>query len=231
MEKIKQHFEAEAREFDQIVQKLIPYYFQMVESLVAAIPFARLEPIDVIDLGCGTATVGKAIKDAHPCARITCIDLAHNMIEMARMKLADYADDICFQVGNFCDYEFDRTYDVAVSSLALHHLETNEDKKAFYGNIYENLRPGGVFYNADIVLGSSDYLQDMYLRKWKAFMNREASEEEIEKKWIPKYYEEDRPATLIEQIAWLREIGFSSVDVVWKYFNFAVYGGQKPKSG
>jgi tRNA (cmo5U34)-methyltransferase len=31
----------------------------------------------------------------------------------------------------------------------------------------------------------------------------------------------------MDQLAWLAEIGFSEVDVVWKYFNFAVYGGRK----
>lgn len=39
--------------------------------------------------------------------------------------------------------------------------------------------------------------------------------------------EEDRPAKLIEQLNWLAEIGFTDVDVIWKYYNFAVYGGLK----
>ncbi len=32
----------------------------------------------------------------------------------------------------------------------------------------------------------------------------------------------------MDQLAWLAEIGFTDVDVVWKYYNFAVYGGRKP---
>lgn len=228
MEKVKKHFDGEAREFDQLIWKFIPHYSQMVESLVAAIPFNRSEPITVIDLGCGTATVGKAVKDAYPRAQLTCVDLARNMIEVARMKLADYGDDVRFQVDGFDDYEFDNTYDVVVSSLAIHHLITDADKKVFYRKIYESLTPGGIFYNADVVLGSNDYLQELYLRKWKAFMMREVPEEEVDRIWIPKYYEEDRPARLMEQLTWLREIGFSSLDVIWKYFSFAVYGGQKP---
>ena len=53
------------------------------------------------------------------------------------------------------------------------------------------------------------------------------SPEEIDGKWIPKYHTEDRPAKLIDQLAWMLEIGFAAVDVVWKYYNFAVYGGVK----
>jgi tRNA (cmo5U34)-methyltransferase len=54
------------------------------------------------------------------------------------------------------------------------------------------------------------------------------SQEEIEGKWIPKYEAEDRPAKLADQLAWLKEIGFSDVDVIWTQYNFAVCGGSKP---
>ena len=35
---VKEHFESEAKEFDGIILNLIPYYNQMIESLVMAIP-------------------------------------------------------------------------------------------------------------------------------------------------------------------------------------------------
>jgi tRNA (cmo5U34)-methyltransferase len=31
----------------------------------------------------------------------------------------------------------------------------------------------------------------------------------------------------MNQLDWLREIGFKEVDVVWKYYQGAVYGGLK----
>jgi tRNA (cmo5U34)-methyltransferase len=91
--------------------------------------------------------------------------------------------------------------------------------------IYNSLKSGGVFYNADIVPGSSDFLQDVYMKQWRNFMNRNVSQDEIENKWISKYHAEDRPSKLMEQLEWMREIGFADMDVVWKYCNFAVYGG------
>ena len=39
MDRIKQHFEGEAEDFDRIILTLIPDYPQMVEALVAATPF------------------------------------------------------------------------------------------------------------------------------------------------------------------------------------------------
>ncbi len=38
MEKVRNHFEEEAKEFDQIILKLIPYYEQMIETLISVIP-------------------------------------------------------------------------------------------------------------------------------------------------------------------------------------------------
>jgi tRNA (cmo5U34)-methyltransferase len=58
-------------------------------------------------------------------------------------------------------------------------------------------------------------------------MRRTISSEEIDDKWIPKYETEDHPAKLTDQLRWLTEIGFTDVDVIWKYYNFAVYGGAK----
>ncbi len=97
----------------------------------------------------------------------------------------------------------------------------------FYRRVHENLNPGGVFYNADVVLASGDSMQAVYMDQWRRFMNQNLSQEEVEGKWIPKYQAEDRPAKLLDQLNWLTEIGFGEVDVLWKHYNFAVYGGVK----
>ena len=224
MDEIKQHFEAEARDFDGIILTLIPDYRRMVEALVAAIPFESAAPLRAIDLGCGTGTVTQAVVDAFPNAHVTCLDLAENMIAMAQSKMADFPQ-VSYVLSDFKIFEFDGRYDVIVSSLALHHLATDDEKRRLYRRIYESLNTGGVFYNGDVVLASNEFLQKVYMGKWVEFMRRKVSEEEIEDKWIRKYQAEDRPAGLMDQMAWMADIGFADVDVIWKYYNFAVYGG------
>jgi len=226
MDDVRQHFEDEAREFDRIIVTLIPEYPRMVEALVAAIPFDHSTHVRVIDLGCGTGTVAACVLDSFPKAQVTCLDLAENMVAMAKTKLARHPL-VNYVVSDFNAFAFDGKFDVVVSSLALHHLVTDEDKRNFYRRIYNTLASGGVFYNADVVLGSNDFLQDLYMKQWRNFMSRNVSEDEIEHKWIPKYQAEDRPAKLMDQLEWMAEIGFADVDVVWKYYNFAVYGGAR----
>lgn len=223
-EGVKQHFEEEAQEFDRVILALIPGYRQMVEALVTALPFDRGASFRVIDLGCGTGTVTLSIIRAFPNAQATCLDVAEKMIAMARRKLVSHSH-VRYAVGDFT--EFAGMYDAVVSSLVLHHLSTDDAKRRFYKRIYDCLRPGGVFYNADVILASRDSLQETYMCQWRAFMRRSVSEREVEGKWIPKYYAEDHPAKLANQLAWLTEIGFADVEVLWKRYNFAVYGGSK----
>jgi len=226
VDRIKRHFEEEAREYDSIILNLIPHYPQMLEALVSAIPFDASKPIRVIDLGCGTGTISQRVLAAFPNARVACLDLAENMVEMAKVKLAQHPH-VRYLAGDFNTFAFDAQVDVAVSSLALHHLTTDADKRGFYRQIYDALAPGGVFYNADVVLGSSDALQAVYMQKWQIFMLQNVSRDEMEHTWLPKYHDEDRPAKLTDHLAWLAEIGFTDVDVVWKYYNYAVYGGTR----
>ncbi len=226
MDTVKNHFEEEAEEFDSLILKLIPYYNEMITSLILAIPFTTSEAIKVLDLGCGTGNVSKTIKERFPQSKITCIDLAENMIEMARIKLSNY-HDIEYKMGDFSKLHFNDDYDVVVSSLALHHLKNDEEKKHVYSNIYNALREGGVFYNADTVLGSTNYVSNINLEKWRNYMLKNLPLDEIEERWLPTHYEEDFPATLMDQLHWLREIGFKDVDVIWKYYQGAVYGGLK----
>lgn len=226
MNRVKEHFETEAHEFDGIIVKLIPYYSEMVKGIVAALPFPADTPIRVLDLGCGTGTVARRILDGFPAAQLTCLDFSAKMIEMARIKLKG-AGNARFVTSDFREFPWDDRYDAVVSSLALHHLVTDEEKREFYGRVFGGLKHGGCFYNADMVLASSTGLQDVYMERWKEFMCRSVPRREVEERWLRAYRAEDHPAPLSHHLEWMREAGFQGVDVLWKYYNFAVFGGTK----
>ena len=218
---IKNHFEEEAEQYDGIIIKLIPYYERMVGVLVNTLPYESNANIEVIDLGCGTGTIARAVKNAYPKAKMTCLDLSANMLDIAGNKLKE-ATDSTYINADFYSFEFSQQYDAIVSSLALHHIEALEDKLIFYKKIYTALKPGGVFINSDVVLASTETLQQEYIKEWISYMCKNISREQADT-WIAKYYEEDRPATLVQHLDMLKQAGFSTYDVVWKYYNFTVY--------
>src|SRR5664279_1948776 len=222
MENVKEHFEEEAKEFDITIQNLIPRYEDMISCMVSVIPFDNSEEFKLLDLGSGTGNITKAVKEKYPHSKISCIDIAENMIQMAQIKLEDYTD-IEYYTGDFSEFDFEEKYDVIVSSLALHHIKTDADKKSFYCKIFSALKEGGIFLNSDVVLGSNEKLNQIYRKKWIDFMLLNLPEEEVRKKWLPKQIEEDFPAPLNNHLKWLGETGFNDIDVVWKYYGLVVY--------
>lgn len=223
-DRIKRHFEEEASEYDMIIRKLIPNYYEMVNALVSIIPFSKESKFSMIDLGCGTGIISKAVKSSFSKIDITCVDIAEKMLEIAKVKLDGNVN--CIQ-ADFNTFEFPHQYNLVVSSLALHHLESDGDKLRFYKKIYSALSDGGIFINIDVVLGGNDSIQSVYMEKWKEFICQNVSEDEFVKKWLPSYYAEDRPTRLTTHLDMLKECGFSCVDVIYKYFNYAVYLGMK----
>jgi len=225
LESVKDHFEEEAAAFDEIINMIIPHYEKMIQALVDTIPFEKSANIKVLDLGCGTGNVSYKIKKRFPNSEIICLDIAENMIKMAKNKLAEY-DDITFKIMDFRNINFKNEFNVVISSLAIHHL-IDDEKKKIYKHIYDSLRSRGVFYNADIILGSNDELQNIYMEKWIQHMLKKLSKKEIDTIWLPKHKREDLPAKIIDHITWMEDLGFEGIDVVWKHYYFGVYGGTK----
>jgi tRNA (cmo5U34)-methyltransferase len=85
-QRIIDHFEQEAKEYDEIILTLIPNYTQMVEVLVSILPFTQDQTFSVIDLGCGTGTISREIKNTFPNINLTCMDIAKNMLDIASAK-------------------------------------------------------------------------------------------------------------------------------------------------
>lgn len=124
------HFEDEAPFYDEIILKLIPHYSEMVNALVSLIPFEKETPKNVLDLGCGTGTISKAILEKYSNAKFTIIDISQNMLKFAEKKIGSNSiyKSIC---KDFYVLNLDDRYDIIASSLALHHLITDKDKKYF----------------------------------------------------------------------------------------------------
>ena len=225
MDKVKEHFEEAAEIFDQHVVKAVPFYRDMIDALVCAIPFGNDRQIRVVDLGCGTGTITRDIKQRYPKAAVTCVDFAENMIKIAKDKLKAL-DDISYEVCDCMDFDYSAGYDAVVSSLTLHHIRESDVKKKLFKKVFGGLNSRGVFCLADLVLASNDYLQKLNMKKWADFQSNQCNHAEIQER-EKRYNTEDHPFRLMDEIQWLKEAGFREVDVIWKYYHFAVYGGQK----
>lgn len=222
---IKEHFEKEAAIFDKLFFKVAPHYEEMLQALVDALPFHKKDKLEIVDLGCGTGNLTQKLVSVYPNAHITCLDMAENMLRLAKAKLKQIPN-IDFWLGDIRDFDYRKKYDAILSSLVLHHIE-GKDKPRFYRKLYHSLAGGGVFFNIDIFLSSSSYLQKLHMDKWKLFMKANGLPVRKINEMIARHHQEDRPVVFEDELFIMRKAGFKSVDVVLKYYNFAAYGGQK----
>ncbi len=223
--RITEHFERAASRFDAYFYRVMPRYEELLAALVESLPFEKSDPISVVDLGCGTGNLTRAVTGAFPEASVLCIDVAENMLAMARGKLGGNKK-IAFLQGDIRTTPLPGPYDAVISSMVLHHVDVTE-KPVLYRRLYDALRPGGVFFLIDLLRSDNAHLQHLYLEKWKEFMRQSELPEETIAEQVILHRQEDRPATMEEELAVLSEAGFSSVDIVLKQYYVTLFGGMK----
>ena len=98
----------------------------------------------VLDVGCGTGSLAMAFKRAvGPTGSVHGIDPSPEMIEVARRNASRAGLDVNFQNGLGQAIPFaDRTFDLVVSQLAVHHVQADLRPTAF-GEMRRVLKPGG----------------------------------------------------------------------------------------
>ena len=112
------------------------------------IQHANIQPkMKVLDLGCGTGTLTLMLKRAHPEAEVTGMDGDPEVLDIARDK--SRGADIQWDEGLAPSLPYpDSVFDRVVTSLVIHHLVTDDKRRAFK-EIYRVLKPRGKLYVLD----------------------------------------------------------------------------------
>ncbi len=227
IEGVKKHFQKWAKKYDTSErEKMIPRFHDFYGTAVNMISMKRNSAINILELGTGTGMLTELIAYSYTKAKITGIDLTDEMLSQAEKKLKRFKNRLTIKRGDFSSIPFGNNFDAVVSSLSIHHL-TPDGKKKLYNKIYNSLKKGGIFLNADLVKSESDYIQKLYMKKWKEFMRAGKADEESIKRRLKGVKKVDIYDTFEDQLDWLKRAGFKDVDVFWKYWNFAVFGGFK----
>ncbi|PYL03495.1 MAG: 16S rRNA (cytosine(1402)-N(4))-methyltransferase [Verrucomicrobia bacterium] len=150
---VSDHLHVMIADYDRFIRTVIPHYETM--RAVQLELLARSLPPDgrVIDLGGGTGALARAVAEKFPGVRVEIWDTDPAMLEVARERCAAFGDRVHFVERSFAEPL--PACDAVVACIALHHVKDISAKGKIYANIFQALRPGGIFANADCVMSET----------------------------------------------------------------------------
>jgi ubiquinone/menaquinone biosynthesis C-methylase UbiE len=136
-------------------KSLTPFYDPLLKWVMREETFkdkliqkANIQPgMKVLDLGCGTGTLTVMLKHAHPQAKVTGLDADPQVLDIARDKSRGLNIQWDEGFASYLPYP-DSVFDRVVSSLAIHHLTTDDKRRAFK-EMYRVLKSQGKVYLLD----------------------------------------------------------------------------------
>lgn len=187
---------------DEYLSREIPHRQTAEMMLLEALP-ARIDRF--LDLGTGDGRLLALVGNRHPQALAIGLDSSAPMLARAaeRFEADPHADLRTHDLR--LPLEEERPFDAIVSGLAIHHLEDNR-KRELFAEVYALLAPGGAFANLDLVAPASPQLHERFRREIGRIEDDPS----------------DRLAGLSDQLAWLRDSGFSEVDCHFKWLELAL---------
>ena len=180
----------------QAIREEMPAYDELQDAIAHATAGIQVER--VLELGVGTGETSKRVLDLHPEAELIGIDESAEMLAAASASLA--AD---LRVSRLQDPLPEGNFDLVVSALAVHHLDS-AGKADLFARVADRLRPGGRFVLGDVVVPNDP--ADVVTP-------------------IDSVY--DQPSTMEDQLRWLAAAGLDA-EVVWARQDLAVIIADSP---
>ena len=224
MAAVKTAFDEGAQTYDRARRQLIPCFDDFYTTALALIPHQLQADFRVLDLGAGTGMLSLLIAKKFPQAKITLLDISLEMLGKAREWFAGMEERLEFVAGDYAN-GFAGQFEVVISALSIHHLP-DTDKITLFKNIHDALPDGGIFINADQILGPTPDIEQVYHETWLRQI-RDLGVSDTDLNAALERMKADRMAPLDSQLIWLQEAGFSSVHCWYQNHRFAVFSGQK----
>lgn len=220
---IKQQFNNISSKYDEQRKKLIPC-FEDLYGTATALAVTKNDSPTVLDLGAGTGLLSSFILQKYPKSKLTLIDLSEGMLEIAKTRFSVHSN-IKYFASDYTQFEYSEKFDLVISSLSIHHLTDNE-KQELFQKLYSIMNPGSIFINVDQVLGTTEYLDNLYKADWLNYIHNSGLDQTEISSAIERT-KLDRMSTLDQQLQWLTDAGFSDADCIYKYNNFVVLFARK----
>lgn len=233
-----------AQVFDDMVDRSIPYYHQVMALQRAIVAEYYQQGTVLFDLGCSTGSTLRYLAEGFgslaegygslaegsqapatettalgPLPRMVGVDASAAMIDKAKAKLAGW--DISLAVGDIRDYPLAGA-SVVLLNYTLQFLPVR-DRGTLIHRIGKELVAGGCVLISEKVRFDDSRLAELSRRTYENFKRANGySESEIQRK---KEALDNVlvPLTRSEQLALLHDAGFATVETLFQWNNFVTY--------
>jgi tRNA (cmo5U34)-methyltransferase len=239
---------------------IVPRRAEQIKLLLELLPCPLDTSVSVLDLGAGYGAVTERILERYPRSTVTCIDGSEAMIVHAGKRLHAYGNRVQVLKADLAERSWSRVlqplmspsaqadkgggaiFDAVVSAIAIHHL-SHQRKQELYCEIFQLLIPNGIFLNNDVVatppalkdrfevLNLDAILEQEQAQRGIARTREQLEAEMREQLRLAGKRHHSRIAPLSDQLRWLADAGFRSVDCYWRYLDLAIFGGVKESEG
>ncbi|MCL2336111.1 MAG: class I SAM-dependent methyltransferase, partial [Firmicutes bacterium] len=208
---IKEQFDRISANYDQQRRLFIPCFEDYYHLPLNMLDYDGQSP-QILDIGSGTGLFASILLAKYPQAHFTLIDLSDKMLAVARERFANL-ENFEFIVADYTKHNFVKKFDLIISALSIHHLE-HQSKRALFFKCFQWLNANGVFLNVDQALSPAPEIEEKFSAIWRRYVESSGlPNEEIQKGYERVSF--DNPSTMIEQLHWLREAGFSQTDIIY----------------
>lgn len=224
------------------VRSAIPLATEQIEIILRIIQMAKPQVNNFLDLGCGDGILGQAILSQYPDSQGVFLDFSEIMIEAAKTNISPRNQgNLEFMNQDYGLPEWvnkihrKAPFDLIVSGFSIHH-QPDIRKREIYQEIYQLLKPEGLFLNLEHVSSPSKLIEqlfdELFVDSLYAFHQSQDTNKSREEVDLQYYNRPDKTANILApvetQCSWLREIGFIHIDCFMKLFEIALFGGIKP---
>jgi tRNA (cmo5U34)-methyltransferase len=233
--------EHESETYRHISRYAVPERERQV-SVAVALVSAAADIGPIVELCCGEGLLTQPLLRALPGRRIIALDGSPSMLAATRM-LCEESPMLETRAFDLAAPEWRaelRSCSAVVSSLAVHHLD-GLGKRQLFADIHTMLGEGGVFVLIDVIQPASGVGERIAGRLWDEEVRRRAMEQDGSLAGFEAFQNArwnhfhtslepgsiDRPSSVAEHIDWMREEGFSGVDLHWMMAGHALFSAWK----
>jgi tRNA (cmo5U34)-methyltransferase len=221
----------------------VPRREEQISTLLDLIPADRDDACTFVELGAGEGVLARAVLAAFPRCHYVALDGSDLMRRRLSQTLGEYGDRIAVRPFDLFARDWRRELPsplrCVLSSLVVHHLD-GEGKRVLFRDLAHAIEPGGALLLADLVAPTAPGAAALFARQWDDAARAQSLavrgdlsgyDQFVADTWnfftIEGADPMDQPSPLADQLVWLREAGFATVDCFWMYAGHAIYGGYR----